>query len=146
MQAYVFCSFLLTTCISTSLSSKHTILFKSFFTFCIYLLGESRCVNVIRNHQCLISKQCRKFSWTHHWKPLIVKELTLVQVIVWYITVELIRTKQVPPYLTYSRMHMVPSLKSDIEKQASSVYSTMYRHDDNINKFFLLILTTPNSM
>ena len=60
----------------------------------------------------------------------------MIQVIVWYITVELIRTKQVPPYLTYSRMHMVPSLKLDIEKQASGVYSTMYRHDDNINKFF----------
>ena len=90
---------------------------------------------MIRNHQCLIAKQSRKYARTHHWKPLIVKELTSVQVIVWYIMVELLRTKQVPPYLTYSRMHMVPSLKSDIEKQASSVYSTMYRHDDNINKF-----------
>jgi len=90
---------------------------------------------VIRNHQFLIAKQSRKYARTHHWKPLIVKELTLVQVIVWYITVELLRTKQLPPSLTYSRMHMVPSLKSDIEKQASRVYSTLYRHDDNINKF-----------
>ena len=64
-----------------------------------------------------------------------VKELALVQVIVWYIKVELLRTKQVPTYLTYSQMDRVPSLKLDIEKQASSVYSTMYRHDDGIKNF-----------
>ena len=90
---------------------------------------------MIQNHQRLIAKQSRKYARINYWKPLISKELILVQVICWYITVELIRTKQVPPYLTYSRMHMVPSLKLDIEKQASSVYSTMYRHDNIINKF-----------
>ena len=65
-----------------------------------------------------------------------MKELALVQVIVWYIKVELLRTKQVPTYLPYSQMDKVPSLKLDIEKQALCVYSTMYRHNGDIRRFF----------
>ena len=55
----------------------------------------------------------------------------------WYIKVELLRTKQLPSYITYTGMDRVPKLKADIQKQASLVYSNLYRKDDKVNKFFM---------
>ena len=35
-------------------------------------------------------------------------------------------------------MDLVPKLKADIQKQASLVYSNIYRKDDKVNKFFMV--------
>ena len=34
-------------------------------------------------------------------------------------------------------MDRIPKLKADIQKQASLVYSNLYRKDDKVNKFFM---------
>ena len=68
---------------------------------------------------------------------IIVKEVAIVLALVWYIKVELLRTKQLPNYITYADMDRVPKLKADIQKQASLVYSNVYRKDDKVNKFFM---------
>ena len=69
---------------------------------------------------------------------IIAKEVTIVLAIVWYIKVELLRCKQLPNYITYTNMDSVPKLKADIQKQASLVYSNLYRKDDKVNKFFMV--------
>ena len=53
------------------------------------------------------------------------------------IKVELLRTKQLPSYITYTNMDRIPKLKADIQKQASLVYSNLYRKDDKVNQFFM---------
>ena len=58
--------------------------------------------------------------------------------IVWYIKIELLRCKQLPSYITYTNMDLVPKLKADIQKQVSLVYSNIYRKDDKVNKFFMV--------
>lgn len=55
----------------------------------------------------------------------------------WYIKVELLRTKQLPQYITYTGIDKVPRLKVDIQNQASIVYKNLYRKDDIVNKFFI---------
>ena len=69
---------------------------------------------------------------------IISKEVTIVLAIVWYIKIELLRCKQLPSYITYTNMDLVPKLKADIQKQASLVYSNIYRKDDKVNKFFMV--------
>ena len=87
-----------------------------------------------RSHQQLISLQSRKARRLNHWKALIAKEIATVLAIMWYIKVELLRTKQLPHYITYGRIDKVPPLMTDIHKQASFVYSHLYRKDDNTSK------------
>ena len=68
---------------------------------------------------------------------IISKEVAIVLAILWYIKVELLRTKQLPSYITYTNMDRIPKLKADIQKQASRVYSNMYRKNDKVNNFFM---------
>ena len=93
---------------------------------------RSRCC-----HQQLILLQSRKCARSNYWKTIIVKEIATVLAIVWYIKVELLRTKQLPHYITYAGIDRVPALKADIHKQASFVYSNVYRKDNTVNKFFI---------
>ena len=90
-----------------------------------------------RSHQQLILMQSRKNKRSNHWKPIIAKEIATVLAIVWYIKLELLRTKQLPHYITYTGIDKVPQLSMDIYKQASSVYSRLYRKDDKASKFFI---------
>ena len=59
----------------------------------------------------------------------------VVHAIEWYIKVELLRTKQLPSYMTYSCIDRVPALLADIRGKASDVYSELYRRNDNVNRF-----------
>ena len=68
---------------------------------------------------------------------IIAKEVAIVLAIAWYIKVELLRTEQLPSYITYANMDRIPKLKADIQKQASLVYSNLYRKDDKVNQFFM---------
>ena len=86
------------------------------------------------SYQQLISIQSRKFARSNYWKTIIAKEIATVLAIVWYIKVELLRTKQLPHYITYGTIDRVPPLMIDIHKQASFVYSHMYRKNDNASK------------
>lgn len=90
-----------------------------------------------RSHQQLISLQSRKFARLNYWKPIIARDVAIVLAIVWYIKVELLRSKQLPSYITYAGIDRVPKLKANIQKQASLVYSNLYRKDDKVNKFFM---------
>ena len=85
-------------------------------------------------HQQLISLQSRKGKRLNHWKAVIAKEIVTVLAIMWYIKVELLRTKQLPHYITYGTIDRVSLLTTDIHKQASFVYSYMYRKNDNASK------------
>ena len=87
-----------------------------------------------RSHQQLISLQSRKARRLNHWKALIAKEIATFLAIMWYIKVELLRTKQLPHYITYRTIDRVSLLTTDIHKQASFVYSHMYRKNDNASK------------
>ena len=107
--------------------------FSESFIFVNYnfsIAGAKSC----RSHQQLISLQSRKGRRLNHWKAIIAKEITTVLAIVWYIKVELLRTKQLPHYITYGTIDRAPPLMTDIHKQASFVYSHLYRKDDNASK------------
>ena len=88
-----------------------------------------------RSHQQMISMQLRKNKRSNHWKAIISKEIATVFAIVWYIKVELLRTKQLPPYITYTQIDKVPELRRDVHQQASSIYSRLYRSNDKASKF-----------
>ena len=77
----------------------------------------------------------RKNKRSNHWKAIISKEIATVFAIVWYIKVELLRTKQLPPYITYTQIDKVPELRRDVHQQASSIYSRLYRSNDKASKF-----------
>ena len=79
--------------------------------------------------------QLRKNKRSNHWKAIISKEIATVFAIVWYIKVELLRTKQLPPYITYTQIDKVPELRRDVHQQASSIYSRLYRSNDKASKF-----------
>jgi len=51
--------------------------------------------------------------------------------------VELLRTRQLPQYITFTGIDRVPSLKDNIQEQASNVYRNLYRKGDIVNKFFI---------
>jgi len=72
-----------------------------------------------------------------YWAPLIARETSIVLAIEWYIRVELLRTKQLPKYITHTGIKRRPSLVADIERQASAVYSKLFRKDDITNKFYV---------
>ncbi len=62
--------------------------------------------------------------------------MAILLAIAWYVMAVLLRTKQLPQYITYMGIDRVPRLKVDIQKQASNVYRNLYRKDDIVNKFF----------
>lgn len=86
--------------------------------------------------QSLIAIHERKRSRLNYWKPFLSREISIVLVIAWYIKIELLRTKQLPSYITFNGIDRVPSLTKNIEKEASKVYSLMFKNDDDVNKFF----------
>lgn len=90
-----------------------------------------------RSHQQLILLQSRKGRRLNHWKALIAKEIATVLAIIWYIKVKLLRTKQLLHYITYGGIDKVPLLMTVIHKQASFVYSHLYRKDDKASKCFI---------
>ena len=81
--------------------------------------------------------QSRKNKRSNHWKPIIAKEIATVLAIMWYIKVELFRTKQLPPYITYNNIDQIPPLRRDVRQQASCIYSRLYRKNDKASKFFI---------
>ena len=81
--------------------------------------------------------QRRKINRAHYWAPVIARERSIVLAIAWYIGVELLRTRQLPQYMTYTGIHRVPNLRADIQKQASKVYTDIFRTDDIVNKFYV---------
>ena len=79
--------------------------------------------------------QKRKHFRSNYWAPIIAREISIVLAITWYIGVELLRTKQLPPYISHTGINRVPALMADIQKQAASVYTELFRKDDIVNKF-----------
>ena len=79
----------------------------------------------------------RKIDRAHYWAPVIARERSIVLAIAWYIEVELLRTRQLPQYITYTGIHRVPSLRADIQKQSARVYADIFRTDDTVNKFYV---------
>ena len=49
----------------------------------------------------------------------------------------MLRTRQLPDYMRYTRLHQVPALVKDIKEQADKVYSLLYRTDVDVNKFIV---------
>ena len=107
-----------------------------FFTKCKNFLHHEGSTTS-RYHHNFISLQTRKITRSNYWRPIIAKEESIVLALAWYISVELLRTKQLPQYITYAGIDRVPRLKVDIRKQASSIYTNVYRKDDIVNKFFI---------
>ena len=89
------------------------------------------------SHQKLIMAQRRTFFRSNYWAPVIARERSIVLAIAWYIGVELLRTKQLPQYITYTGIGRVPCLRADIQKQAARVYTNIFRKDDIVNKFYV---------
>ena len=87
-------------------------------------------------HHKLQQRERRKEVRRLYWKDLIKIELSTILSLAWFIQMELIRTFQVPSYFTLPQMQKVPTLQSDITKQASSVYNDMYR-DRKSSQFIL---------
>ena len=81
--------------------------------------------------------QRRKIIRANYWAPVIARERSIVLAITWYIEVELVWTRQLPQYMTYTGIHIVPCLRSDIQKQAARVYTDIFRTDDIMNKFYV---------
>ncbi len=48
------------------------------------------------------SLQLRKLARFNYWRVLIAKEVAIVLAIAWYIKVVLLRTKQLPGYITFT--------------------------------------------
>ena len=80
--------------------------------------------------------QRRKISRANYWAPVIARERSIVSAIAWYIEVELLRTRQLPQYMTFTGIHRVPCLRADIQKQAARVYTDIFRTNDSVNKFY----------
>ena len=81
--------------------------------------------------------QKRKHFRSNYWAPIIDREISIVLAIAWYIGVQLLRTKQLPPYISHTGINRVPALMADIQKQAASVYTELFRKDDIVNKFYV---------
>ena len=90
----------------------------------------------LKHHQHVILREHRKQNRRSYWRELIKIELVTILSIAWFIQVELIRTKQVPSYLTYTQMQKFPVFQKEIANQASIVYNDMYR-DHEFSKFIL---------
>ena len=81
--------------------------------------------------------QKRKIFRSNYWAPVLARETSIVLAIAWYIGVELLRTKQLPQYITHTGINRVPCLRADIQKQAAGVYTNLFRKDDIVNKFYV---------
>jgi len=89
----------------------------------------------MQKHRSLIALQARKIARINYWRPIIARELGLLLIINWYIKVELLRTHQLPPYMTFSQIDRVPALKEEIESQASLVCKSAFGGEDKFNMF-----------
>ena len=90
-----------------------------------------------RSHQSIILAQRKKNERVRYWAPVISREKSIVLAIAWYIVVELLRTKQLPEYITFAGIHRVPSLTMDIQDKAARVYTDIFRKNDTLNKFYV---------
>jgi len=63
-----------------------------------------------------------------YWKPLIGIELATILSIVWYLKMELFRTKKLPSYATPSQLDKLPAFQQEISNKATVVYNTVYRN------------------
>jgi len=64
------------------------------------------------------------------WTQQIAKELRYIIVIIWYIKVDLMRTRQLPEYVTMSHINKIPALRADIQKQALTTYNSVFRNPE----------------
>ena len=78
----------------------------------------------------MIQREERKLGRKNYWKALVTKELRFILAMVWYFKIELIRTKQLPEYVTISQIDKIPSLIQDIKKQALLTYNMVFRDCD----------------
>ncbi len=65
----------------------------------------------VSHHRWLIATQAQKVKRSNYWKPIIAQEVAYIFTIIWYIKVELVHTKQLPAYMTFSKLDRVPALK-----------------------------------
>ena len=91
----------------------------------------------VSHHHWLIATQAQKVKRSNYWKPITAWEVAYIFTIIWYIKVELVRTKQLPTYMTFSQLDRVPALKKDIQSQALLVYDSVFRGGVERNKFCL---------
>ena len=80
--------------------------------------------------------QKRKIFRSNYWSFVLAREISIVLAIAWYIGVELLQTKQLPPYISHTGINRVPCLTADIQKQVANVYTKLFRKDDIVNKFY----------
>ena len=107
-----------------------------FFTKCKFFPKRTES-STYCSHQRIILAQRRKNDRAHYWAPIIARERSTVLSIAWYIGVELLRTKQLPQFMTHTTIHRVPTLLADIHNQAAKVYTEIFRTDDTVNKFYV---------
>lgn len=90
-----------------------------------------------KRRQRFITSQARKVNRVNFWRPIIARELRYILTIIWYIKVDLIRTQQLPTYMTFTQIDRVPALKENIESQASKVFRSLFRDEDKFSMFRL---------
>ena len=76
-------------------------------------------------HRLIHSREKRKQSRRLYWRDLIKIEIATILSIAWFIQIELIRTKQVPPSITYTQMQKFPLFQKEVANKASTVYNDM---------------------
>ena len=81
--------------------------------------------------------QKRKHFRSNYWALVVAREIFIVLSITWYIGVELLRTKKLPPYISHKGINRVPCLTVDIQKQSAGVYTKLFRKDDIVKKKYV---------
>lgn len=81
-------------------------------------------VLVIRNS---IQREARKLERRQYWTARSTLEAVTIIGIVWYLKMELLRTKQVPPNITQHTIQYCNDLVEDVKKVAALVYNDIYR-------------------
>lgn len=84
----------------------------------------------------MVAYHHRKRDRESYWAAFVKKELASLVLIAWYIKVELIRTAQLPPYMTMNQISRHEPLQRDIDIHAKIVYDNVYR-DKERSKFIL---------
>lgn len=61
-----------------------------------------------------------------HWCPIIAAQLSTVPSIAWYIQAEIIRTKQLPPGMTFLDINSNHELRNAIRREAARIFRDMF--------------------
>ena len=72
-------------------------------------------------------KEARKLSRRQYWASKSTIEVLAIIGIAWYLKMELIRTKQLPPHVSHSTIQYCTRLTDDVLKVAAIVYNDVYR-------------------